>query len=293
MQNLLIVGCGDVARRALPTLTSRYRVLALLRDPAKCALWRAAGAIPVPGDLDAPRSLARIAGLADLVLHLAPPGDSGVIDLRTRRLISALSHSRSLPRRLVYISTSGVYGDCAGAQIDETREARPQTPRACRRLDAEQQLRAFGRRHQLNVSILRAPGIYAADRLPLERLRAGMPVLLAEDDVFTNHIHADDLAAMAVAALRRALPGRVYNACDDAPTKMADYFDIVADRFGVPRAPRLARDEARQRLSPASWSFMSESRRLVNRRIKKELQIRLRHPRVEDGVLAAWHERNP
>jgi nucleoside-diphosphate-sugar epimerase len=293
-----MIGCGDVARRALPALLARYRVFAVLRDPGKCAEWRAAGAIPLVADLDDARSLSRIAGIADLVLHLAPPGEIAegrngeVIDHRTRRLLAALAKGQSLPQRLVYISTSGVYGDCSGEPVDECRTPRPISVRGLRRRDAEQVLRAFGCHKGVAVSILRAPGIYAADRLPLARLRAGIPVLRECDDVFTNHIHADDLAAIAVAALQRGLPNRVYNACDDSPTKMADYFDLVADRFGLPRAPRVARSEAEVLLSPAQLSFMSESRRLTNLRIKNELRVHLRYPRVADGVLAAWQERN-
>lgn len=292
MQNLLIVGAGDVARRALPALVARYRVFALLRDPAKFADWRAGGAVPVLADLDRPQSLKRIAGLADVVLHCAPPGDRGVADTRTRHLLAALARGRHLPECIVYISTTGVYGDCAGAAIDETRPARASTLRARRRVDAERQLRAFAARNGVTVSILRAPGIYATERLPLDRLQSGMPVLADDEDVYTNHIHADDLAAIAVAALQRGLPNRVYNACDDRATKMAAYYDIVADRFGLPRAPRISRAQAATILSPLQLSFMSESRRIANHRIKQELRVRLRHPRVEDGVEAAWQQRN-
>lgn len=197
----------------------------------------------------------------------------------------------SLPQRLVYISTSGVYGDCAGERIDETRPPRPTTARAARRVDAERQLRIFGRRHGVVISILRAPGIYAADRLPIERLQKGTQALRDEDDVFTNHIHADDLAMLACAALRYGQANRAYNATDDSEMKMGEYFDLVAQRFGLPKAPRLSRAEAVEQMRPLQLSFMSESRRLANQRIKKELRASLRYPRVEDGVEAAWQER--
>lgn len=233
----------------------------------------------------------RIAGLADLVLHFAPPPDRGLSDSRTRKLLAALSKGKSLPQRIVYISTSGVYGDCRGEPIDETRSARPGTARAVRRVDAERQLRRFGRRHGVIVSILRAPGIYAADRLPIERLQKGTPALRAEDDVFTNHIHADDLALLSCAALRYGRANRAYNASDDSQMKMGEYFDLVAERFGLPRAPRLSRSAAEVLMSPVQLSFMSESRRLINRRIKTELRVKLRYPRVEDGIEAAWKER--
>lgn len=293
MQNLLIVGCGDVARRVLPRLVGRYRVYALLRDAEQAAWWRRAGAVPVLADLDDARSLARIAGLAEVVLHFAPPPEHGAVDTRMRRLLAALAKGKSLPQRLVYISTSGVYGDCAGARIDETRRLAPATARAARRVDAERRLRAFGRQNGVVVSILRAPGIYAADRLPIERLQKGTPALCAADDVYTNHIHADDLALLVCAALRYGRANRAYNACDDSEMKMGEYFDLVAERFGLPPAPRLSRAEAQTKLSPIQLSFMSESRRLANHRIRHELHARLRYPRVEDGVAAAWLERNP
>ena len=291
MQKLLIVGCGDVARRALPRLIGHYRVFALLRDPLQCAAWRDAGAIPLVADLDRAASLTRIAGLADIVMHFAPPPERGLVDARTRRLLAALAKGKSLPQRLVYISTSGVYGDCSGERIDETHRANPTTARAARRVDAERQLRVFGRRHGVVISILRAPGIYAADRLPIARLQKGTQALRDEDDVFTNHIHADDLAMLACAALRYGRANRAYNASDDSEMKMGQYFDLVAERFGLPKAPRLSRSEAVQQMQPLQLSFMSESRRLANHRIKKELRAILRYPHVADGVEAAWQER--
>jgi len=291
VQKLLIVGCGDVARRTLPRLLGHYQVFALLRDPAQVTSWRLIGARPILADLDRVSSLKRISGLADIVLHFAPPPERGTVDTRTRHLLAALQRGKSLPWRLIYVSTSGVYGDCAGARIDETRPLRPSTARARRRVDAERQLRCFGRRNDVRVSILRAPGIYAADRLPIERLHKGVSALCAEDDVFTNHIHADDLAMLTCAALRFGRANRCYNTSDDSTMKMGDYFDLVADRFGLPRAPRISRDEAQRQMSPVQLSFMSESRQLDNGRIKKELRARLRYPQVADGVNAAWQER--
>ena len=290
MQKLLIVGCGDVARRTLPRLLGHYRVFALLRDPAQFADWRARGARPLLADLDRAASLQRISGLADVVLHFAPPPENGMRDTRTRRLLAALARGKSLPQRLVYISTSGVYGDCAGALIDETRPLRPATARALRRADAESELRRFGARHGVRVAILRAPGIYAAERLPIERLKLGVKALRDEDDVFTNHIHADDLALLACAALRRGRANRCYNACDDTQLKMGEYFDLVADCFGLPRAPRVSRLDAAREMSPLQLSFMSESRRLDNRRIKRELRAQLRYPQVADGIDEAWRQ---
>jgi nucleoside-diphosphate-sugar epimerase len=295
VQKILIVGSGDVARRILSRLAQRTpgaRVYALLRDAARAAEWRAAGATPVLADLDDRASLQRIAGLADVVLHLAPPPGEGRNDTRTRNLLAALGKAKSLPRQLVYVSTTGVYGDCGGAQIDETRPLNPESARAGRRVDAERRLRAWGGCCGVAVAILRAPGIYAADRLPLERLQKGLPALAEADDVFTNHIHADDLAAACLAAMHNGAANRVYNVVDDSDLKMAAYFDRVADAFALPRPPRLSRDEAARTLSPLQWSFMRESRRIGNRRLKNELKLSLAYPTIEAGITEALARRN-
>ncbi|MFN7088086.1 MAG: NAD-dependent epimerase/dehydratase family protein [Burkholderiales bacterium] len=287
MRRLLVIGCGDVALRMVPLLAGRYRMYALSREPQRFAALRALGITPIRGDLDQPQTLRALAGLAHDVVHFAPPPGHGTRDTRTAHLIAALAKGESLPQQLIYISTSGVYGDCRGRLVPETQPLRPQTDRARRRADAERRLREWGRRSAVSVSILRVPGIYAADRLPLARLERGTPALQAEDDPYVNHLHADDLARLVVAALHRAPPGRAYNAADDAPQKMGDYFDLVADRFGLPRPPRVARAEAERLLPPNLLSFMNESRRLANRRIKQELRFRLRYPTAGDGIAAA------
>ena len=287
MQRLLIIGCGDVARRALPWLTRHFRVYAVARGAAAADELRTLGVTPIRADLDQPRTLDRLAGIGSLVLHSAPPQDQGRRDERTRRIVAVLAKASSLPRRLIYISTSGVYGDCGGAQVTEARPVHAQTARALRRVDAEQVLRRFGRRNRVAVSVLRAPGIYAADRLPLERVRRADPVLKRDEDVHTNHIHAEDLAYLCCIALSRASAGRVYNASDDSDVLMGDYFDLVADTFDHPRPPRVSREEAKARLKPMTLSFMQESRRLSNGRIKRELRARLRYPDVAAGLAAA------
>jgi len=285
---LLIVGCGDVGLRVLPRLPRHWQVLALTSSPARCAELRAAGAQPWVGNLDDPATLRRLSGWADRVLHLAPPQASGAEDLRTRHLLQALSRARA-PQRLVYASTTGVYGNCAGARFDESRPTAAATDRARRRVDAEQQLRAFGKEKVCRVTILRVPGIYAGDRVgghPRERLLRGSPVLRTEDDVFTNHIHADDLARACVLALLRGPAQRVLHVCDDSELLMGDYFDLAADLCGLPRPPRVSREQAQQLMSPMQLSFMSESRRLLNRRLKSELRLRLRYPLPQQGLLA-------
>jgi nucleoside-diphosphate-sugar epimerase len=284
--SLLIVGCGDIGMRVLKLLRGRCRLIALTRRPEQAPALRAAGALPLVGDLDQAGTLARLAGLADAVLHLAPPPATGLADPRTANLLHALARKGRV-RRIVYASTTGVYGDCGGARFDETRPVRPASDRARRRVDAETRLRWYGRSHGARVTILRVPGIYARDRdggHPRERLARGTPVLVAEEDVYTNHIHADDLARACVAALWRGLPQRVVHASDDTELKMGDYFDLAAGLAGLPRPPRITREEARTRLPPTQLSFMGESRRLLNTRLKRELRVPLRYPTVDRGL---------
>lgn len=294
-QRLLIIGCGDVGLRVARSLGAggpRPRVLALTSSPARVPQLRAAGVMPLVGNLDDAASLARLAGLATRVLHLAPPPGEGAVgpqwwlDRRSTALARALRR-RALPQALVYASTSGVYGDCAGEWVAESRPVAPATPRAQRRVNAERAVRHLGRAG-VRASILRVPGIYAPDReggTPEARLRRGTPVLAAPDDVYTNHIHADDLARACIAALWRGRPQRAYNVADDSQLKMGDYFDLAADLYGLPRPPRVARSLAQQQLPLSLLSFMGESRRLVTTRMARELRLRLRYPTVREGLL--------
>jgi nucleoside-diphosphate-sugar epimerase len=291
-ERVLIVGCGDVGQRAAQALGGgrRSRLLALTSSPARGPGLRAQGITPLLGDLDDPRSLCRLAGLATRVLHLAPPPSGELtdwrLDPRTRALTRALVQ-RSLPVALVYGSTSGVYGDRQGRWTDEATPVQPLTPRAWRRVDAEATLHWLGRATGVRTTALRIPGIYAPDRpggTPRERLQRGTPVLRAQDDVYTNHIHADDLARACVLALWRGKPQRNVNVVDDTELRMGDYFDLAADLYGLPRPPRVARDAAGDTLPLVLLSFMSESRRLRNQRMKDELRLRLRYPTVAEGL---------
>lgn len=277
MNRLLIIGCGDIALRTIPLLQHRYRLFALVRDPSKFAALRALGVTPILGDLDERTSLASLAGIAQVVLHFAPPKPQAHTDTRTRHLLAALAH-RTAPQQFLYISTSGVYGDCQSEVVSETHRLNAQTPRAQLRVDAEQQIRGWAKRNGVRAHILRVPGIYAAERLPLERIRANAPTIAANEDGYSNHIHADDLARIVIAALRYAPANRVYHAVDEDEMKMGDYFDALADAFALMRPPRLSRGEVQANVSPMMWSFMNESRRLTNVRMKQELKVRLRYP---------------
>lgn len=282
MRTLLIIGSGDIARRALPLLRPHWRILALVRHPETAARWRHMGAIPIVADLDQPQSLARISALADALLYTAPPPEHGNIDPRLRKVLSQLAKTASLPQQIVYISTSGVYGNADGKWLSECAPLHPHSPRAKRRVDAERALRSFAIAHGSALTILRAPGIYAAERLPVSRLLNGTPLIDAAEDSISNHIHADDLARLCAAALHHRRHGiRIYNACDSQPLPVGQWYDKLADTLGYPRAPRLARAIVQQQVSPGLWSFMAESRRLSNQRILRELPGCIRYPTVD------------
>ena len=300
---LLIVGAGDVARRLTTRIGVNERVqwLGLARSAETSNALRQSGILPIAGDLDFSPSLKRAGALArsaHAVLHLAPPSGEAADDPRMKRWLAASATPSKLgrreterapssaikmrgvirptrPLRNVYVSTTGVYGDCAGERIDETRRTKPANGRAKRRVAAESRLRAF---RSQRFTILRAPGIYAAERLPLERLRAGTPALATADDVFTNHIHGDDLAHAIWLAVFRGGANRALNVVDDGEQKMGDYFDQIAAALGLPSPPRLPRVLLMQEVSPMLYSFMSESRRIDNARLKKELRLRLKYP---------------
>ncbi len=293
---VFIVGAGDVAKRLVASpVGARAHWYALARSDESLSALRARGILAVPGDLDHRRSLARagaMARAAHATIYLAPPPNLGEDDPRMKRWLAAQTcgelknnrHAKARamrktrrPRALrsAYISTTGVYGDRAGDWVSETSTRRASSARARRRVAAESRVRAARR---ANMSILRAPGIYAASRLPIERLRERTPALMASEDVFTNHIHADDLAHSAWLALFRGRSNRAINIVDDAAMKMGEYFDAVADTLAMPRAPRMELGELVKHVTPMMLSFMSESRRIRNDRMKRELRLRLRYP---------------
>jgi nucleoside-diphosphate-sugar epimerase len=268
-------------------LQGKVRLFALSSSAERFPALRLAGLTPLSGNLDDPQSLSRLAAMATRVLYLAPPPQSGWTDPRARDLLRALRR-RSQPGRLVYGSTSGVYGDCQGDWVAETRAVNPGTPRASRRVDAELQFRFAGRASGVAVTILRIPGIYAPDReggTPRARLLKSVPVLRAEDDVYTSHIHSDVLAKACHLALWRGRSQRIYNVCDETCLKMGDYFDLAADLYGLPRPPRIELQHALQQLPVSMLSFMQESRRLVNLRARTELGLHLRYPTVATGLI--------
>jgi len=277
--SILIIGCGDIGLRVAQQLSRSHRVFALTSSQNRFQELREVGAIPILGDLDKPETLWRLSGLAQTVIHLAPPQNQGNRDCRTRNLVRILAQGSNVVRRFIYISTTGVYGDHRGGKVSEATPVSPESERAQRRVDAERVLRLWAPAHGVALTILRVPGIYAADRLPLERLQSQTPALLPEQDAYSNHIHSDDLARLVCAAVYHGKPQRVINACDGGETKMGDYFDEVADAYGLDRPVRVPAAELQKIVSPMLWSFMRESRRVTNTRLH-ELKTPLRYPSI-------------
>ena len=282
LDSILIIGCGDIGRRVAALYRQRdCTVSALTRSDATAETLAEQGLLPWVGDLDRPDSLPVLPCKDRLVFYFAPPPAQGEDDARLRAFLNHIV-GKELPRKLVYISTSGVYGNCRGAWVTEDTPPRPNTARARRRLAAETLLKDWEERSGVPVVILRVGGIYGPGRLPVERLRRGEPVLREQDCGYTNRIHADDLAAACIAAAERGQG--IYNVSDGHPTTMSDYFNKVADRCGLPRPPQISFTEAQSRLSAEMMSYLQESRRLDNRKMLEELGVSLRYPGLSEGL---------
>jgi nucleoside-diphosphate-sugar epimerase len=280
---VLIVGCGYVGRRVAALHLARGEpVLGVVRSEASAQALERAGIAAAPADLDA-------ALLPDLptrgtgVYYFAPPPERGTTDPRIAAFVASLAQSGQ-PRRIVYVGTTGIYGDCGGEWVDESRPANPSVDRARRRWDAETRLREWSAATGGELVVLRVAGIYGPDRLPLDRLRRGLPMVAADEAPWTNRIHVDDLATVCVAAMDRAPSGDVYNVSDGHPGNMADYFNRVADLVGLPRPPVIRLADAGGQLSEGLLSYLRESRRLDNRRMLRELGVTLRYPTLDAGL---------
>ena len=281
---VFIVGCGDIGCRLARRLQSQgMPVAALARSPLRAQALEAAGITPYSGDLDDAAPPLSLPEGIDTLYYLAPPPPSGSGD---PRMVHALEALKSPPNRLVYISTSGVYGDCDGNWIDETAPLNPKTDRGLRRLEAERLVRDYAARTGCEALVLRVPGIYGDGRLPKARIQQGLPVIDPLEAPFSNRIHADDLAEACLKARTHGRSGQAYNISDGNPTTMTDYFWQVADHLGLPRPPAIPLVEARKVLTPAMLSFLEESKRLDNRRMRDELGVVLRYPTLQEGLKA-------
>ncbi|MHB8533889.1 MAG: SDR family oxidoreductase [Sulfuricaulis sp.] len=284
MSRIVIIGCGDIGERvALLERADGHAVAGLSCSPASARRLHAAGIEPLTGDLDIPSSLRGLPVAGALVYYFAPPPGEGVNDPRLEAFVAALVPP-ALPRRVVLLSTTGVYGDCHGEWVTEDRPPQPRTDRAKRRLAAETALRRWSETRGVPGVILRVPGIYARGRLPEDRLRAGEPVLREAESPFSNRIHADDLARVCVAAARRGRPQAIYNVSDGHPSSMTDFFCRVADLLGLARPPAITLEEAHRRLDAGMLSYLAESKRIDNRRMREELGVEPMYPNLAAGL---------
>lgn len=292
MNQNLVIGCGYVGMRLARQYQDRGEaVTGVVRSAAGVERLGAAGILALQIDLGAD-DLGPLPSRGARVFHLAPPPVSGIEDAHTRRLVDALVRTGQ-PRRVVYVSTTGVYGDCQGAWVDESWPVRPSVDRARRRWDAEETLRRWASETGGELVVLRVAGIYGPGRLPLERIRQGLPLVRPEESPFSNRIHVDDLVTACIAAMERGRPGAVYNACDGNPSTMTDYFIAIADAAGLPRPPLVPMAEAVGQVSEGMLSYLSESRRLSNRRLREELGLALRYPTLADGLRGIFAPSKP
>lgn len=286
MQRVLIVGCGDIGMRvARLALAEGAAVTGVVRSDAKVNWLKAQGVTALPADLDDPATLTGLPTAGAVVYYLAPPPGGGSSDPRARNFCAAVA-AEGLPAKLVYVSTSGVYGDCGAALVTEQTPVNPQTSRARRRLDAEQTLLAWGAANGVPVVVLRVTGIYGPGRLPVARLLAAHPVLREEQSPSTNRIHADDLAQVCFAAAAKAGHGEIFNVSDGEGGTMSQYFFAVADALELPRPAAISMEEAKKVMNPLMLSYLNESRRMSNAKMLQELGITLRYPTLAAGLRA-------
>lgn len=287
ISSVFIVGCGDIGKRVAQLWQARgVTVSGLARSPASRLRLEAKGITAIPGDLDDASSLTALPAHNALMYYFAPPPLRGRADPRMVHFLDAVPPDR-LPNKIVYMSTSGVYGDHQGGWVNEDMPPNPQTARAKARLAAETVLLDWGQINKIPVVILRVGGIYGPGRLPIERIKQAQPVVRREEAPYTNRIHADDLARICVAAAERGVDRGIYNVCDGEHSTMTDYFNAVADCLGLPRPPQISLAEAQRTLSPEMLSYLNESRRMDNRRMREELGVTLLYPALEAGLAAS------
>lgn len=285
MSKVFISGFGDIGQRVAAIHLQRHDVVfALLRSQEKAAIVSQSGIEPVFGDLDDVASLEDLPTKDSVLYHFAPPPSRGQTDARLVNLLSATGKQQ--PQKVVLISTTAVYGDCQGQWITEDTPAQPQSDRGKRRLHGEQQLLAWGEHTGVPVVILRVGGIYGPHRLPVERLKQGLPILKEELSPYTNRIHEDDLALICVAAADKGADKAVYNVSDGKPGTMSRYFKDIAQALGLPQPPEVDMDEAKRVLSAGMLSYLQESRRIDNGKLLKELEVKLQYPDFTKGLAA-------
>ena len=282
----LVVGCGYVGVRLARALLPRGPVIALTRSAASAERLDVQGIDAVAWDLDvAAAPVPRALGTVSVVFYLVPPPASGVGDPRLKRFLAKLP---APPARLVYLSTTGVYGDAGGAVVNEDSPLNAGTDRGQRRIDAEHSVRSWCTQHGVGWTILRVPGIYGPGRLPLERLKRGEPLIRHSEASPSSRIHVDDLIAACVLAASSARAAeRIYNVSDGTAASMTEYLERVANLTGLPTPALVSRAEAEKQLPPELWSYLAESRRVDTTRIQEELGFAPRFKDLRLGILSS------
>ncbi len=291
MDKVLIVGCGDIGRRVARLVQQQGAgVDGVVRSVEGAQRLEGTGVTPLVADLNDPSSLAGLPTARATVFYFAPPPGGGHTDPKARNFCASVAPGQE-PEKLVYISTSGVYGDCGGAMVTEETPVNPQTARAKRRIDAESAFRQWGKQRGVAVVVLRVTGIYGPGRLPVSRLQGGAPLLRLEESPPTNRIHADDLARVCVAAAEKGADGEVFNVSDGHPSTMTEYFLAIAELFDLPKPPLVTMEEARKVMTPLMLSYLTESRRMDNRRMLERLGVTLLYPTLAEGLRASMEPR--
>lgn len=281
------MGCGYLGRKvALASKQRGVSVTGMVRSQASIEALESQGIRAMRADLDLP-DLPDLPLRDSSIYYFAPPPREGELDSRVRNLVRGFQR-QGQPRRIVYLSTTGVYGDCKGEWVDETRTPNPVVARAKRRWDAEQVFHQWRAETGGELVILRVAGIYGPGKLPLDRLRKGLPLISEAEAPFTNRIHANDLVQVCIAAMEQGVDGETYNVSDGHSGTMTDYFNRIADRAGLPRPPQIPMSEGAGKLSAGMMSYMAESRRLSNRKMLDELGVELMYPDLDVGLEACF-----
>ena len=278
---ILIIGCGYIGQLLAQQLQLKnHQVTGIVSSEKSVTACKSKNIHCESHDLDKPLSELDIS--AHRIIYLAPPPQNGKTDPRMHNFLQAIE--KHPPEKFVLISTTGVYGNCDGAWIDENTPLNPTAERAYRRVDAEQQVQQFCDKQTVPLVILRVVGIYGPSKIPLTRIKSGQAIVNQQDSPFTNRIHAYDLVDICEKALLSETITGTYNVTDGNPSTMYDYFMGVAAAMNLPAPPSISLEEARHQLSEGMLSYMAESRRIENKKLLNDFKLSLQYPTLKDGL---------
>ena len=262
---VVVVGVGYVGKRLVERLANDSTIATAVELGRSSSL-----------NLDTDTSLPIDLAAPYRVLYTVPPSPDHDDDVRLKNFLEMLLQA---PDSFTYISTTGVYGDCQGATIDEQSELRPVSSRAKRRVSAESRLREWSTEHNMPLYVLRTPGIYGPGRLGLERIRNLTPLIRENDAHPGNRIHVEDVVSCCVAALRGDAPSGTYNIGDGDHRSPTWFTQEVARQAGLPAPPEISREEA--------GKLDAESRVVATTRMRDELGVCPKYENAADGIHAS------